>query len=121
LVRKLRIEGETADQLLARLVKGEEDRGGCTLICKKSRQRDNAQDWRLSCCFGDHDKSAQKAAASVGQPLLMRGAEGAAPDTGVAAVRNVRMVRTRSTLRSRKRGARNWQRGNLSRLDANSA
>jgi hypothetical protein len=86
---KLRIEGETADQLLARLVKGEEDRGGCTLICTKSRQLDNAQDWRLSCCCGDHDKSAQKAAASVGQPLLVRGVEGAAPDTGVVAVRNV--------------------------------
>jgi hypothetical protein len=86
---KLRIEGETADQLFARLVEGEEDRGGCTRICKKSRRRDNAQDWRLSCCFGGHDKIAQKAAASVGQPLLVRVAEGAAPDTGVAAVRNV--------------------------------
>jgi hypothetical protein len=86
---KFRIEGETADQLLARLVKGEEDRGGCTLICKKSRHRENSQDWRLSCCFGDHDKSAQKAAASVGQPLLVRGAEGAGSDAGIPTVRNV--------------------------------
>jgi hypothetical protein len=54
---KLRIEEETADQLLAWLVQGEEDRGGCTIVCK-SKKRHSAQEWMLSCCFGDHDKSA---------------------------------------------------------------
>jgi hypothetical protein len=51
---KLRIEGETADQLLARLVKGEEDRG-CTLICKKSRQ--------LECSEG----SCKRGPTSIGE------------------------------------------------------
>jgi hypothetical protein len=71
------------DQLLARLVKGEEERGGCTFVCK-SKQRDKnfeGQEWRLNCCFGDHGKSARKAAASEAQPHLVKAAEGKAPKT----------------------------------------
>jgi hypothetical protein len=71
---KLRIERETVDQLLALFVKGEEERGGCTFVCR-SKQREKSvdgQEWRLNCCFGDHDKSARKAAANVAQPTWSR-------------------------------------------------
>jgi hypothetical protein len=86
---KLQIERETADQLVERLVNGEEVRGGCTFVCKK-RQRNKAQEWRLSCCFGEHDKSARKIAASAGPPLLVKAVEGTASNIpGVAAVRKV--------------------------------
>jgi hypothetical protein len=89
---KLLIERETANQLFAQLVHGEEDRGDCTFLCKskKSDISFEFQDWRLNCCVGDHDKSARKAAASAAQPQLVKAAAGAAPDaTGVAAVRNL--------------------------------
>jgi hypothetical protein len=122
LCAKLRIQRETADQLVAQLVHGKTDRGGCKFVCKR-RQRNKSQEWRLSCCFGDHDKSARKAAASAGQPLLFKAAEGAAPNTpGVAAVQKVQDNDVRSgktNLGSRRIGARNWRRGNLSRSAAN--
>jgi hypothetical protein len=78
------IDREPADQLVAQLVSGEEDRGGCTFVCKR-RQHTNAREWTLSCCFGVHDTSARKGAASTGPPLWVKAAEGAAPNTpGVA-------------------------------------
>jgi hypothetical protein len=74
---KPRIERETVDQLLARLVQGEEERGGCTFVCKSKQHDKNfeGQDWRLNGCFGDHDESARKAAASEAQPHLVKAAE----------------------------------------------
>jgi mRNA-degrading endonuclease RelE of RelBE toxin-antitoxin system len=87
LYAKLRIEKETVDQFLARLVKGEEERGGCTFVCKQNQRGKNVEgkDWRLNCCFGDHDKSARKAAASESQPRLFKEAEGKAPNTPTTA------------------------------------
>jgi hypothetical protein len=118
---KLRIERETVDQLLARLDKGEEERGGCTFVCK-SKQRDKnfeGQEWRLNCCFGDHGKSARKAAASEAQPHLVKAAEGKLrrhPPSLLSKRFRSMMAFSR---RGRKKGARNWWQGSLSRSAAN--
>jgi hypothetical protein len=90
---KLRIERETVDLLLALLAKYEEQSGGCTFVkSKQSEKNDEVQDWRLNCCFGDHDKSARKAAASVAQPHLVKAAEGQAPKTPTIAAVQMNLI-----------------------------
>jgi hypothetical protein len=75
-------------------VKVEEERGGCTFVCKSKQSDKNveAQECRLNCCFDDHDKSARKATASAAQPHLVKAAEGEAPKTpAIAAVPKVQI------------------------------
>jgi hypothetical protein len=87
---KLPVEKEAADQLLARLVNGETDRGGCI----HRDQSVEAREWRLNCSLSDHDKSARKAAASAAQSSLVSVAQGAAQGTWpIAQVQIVRAHR----------------------------
>jgi hypothetical protein len=89
LYAKLSIEGETSNQLHARLVKGEEERGGCTIISKGQKRKEGSEgyEWRLTCCFGHHDKIVLRAAASTA-PCQLVTAGGAAEGMSCVASSN---------------------------------
>jgi hypothetical protein len=72
---KLKLNEKTSTSLKDRLVKGEEQRGNCSLISKAQRRMSEGKDrvieeWRVVCCWGDHDKSACKEVSKAGPEVL---------------------------------------------------
>lgn len=61
-------EGEDAKAVLQRFKQGEEARGQCTLVCKP--QTRGSREWRLTCCYGKHDKRERQLACESGPDLL---------------------------------------------------
>jgi len=76
LYAKIRIdEAEGAEALQQRFKQGEEGRGRCTLVSKVQRRKSSANqatdtEWRLTCCYGKHDKRDRQAACDTTPQFL---------------------------------------------------
>lgn len=81
-------EGEGAEALLQRFKAGEEERGRCGLL-RKALNRGKEAEWRLTCCYGKHDKLARKDACDAIPGFLESSDPSPADPAGNAQARSV--------------------------------